>query len=369
MHISSGPFGLITDEGCSTAAKTYDLSLGEPRLSRFPMEILADLVSVKDLNFYYPSHGSVRLRQLLLEKYYPKSDLKNITITHGAIGALDVIMRAHSQLGGEILLPDPGFPPYEKLAQFSNLKIKKYKINLDKNNQMMIDWRDLKSQLSSETRLLLINSPSNPTGKLFSAQEKRNLLEVLNKYPSLNFILDEAYRELIYGSQSHTELSDLISRGYVVGSFSKMYPLQGARIGWVLTNEMLMSKLSPYFNNSYGAISSFGQELARILMEKNEQYLVQYAEAKTRSLNILDQYGVAHLSAQGGLFHFINFKRDDLQVALELRQLGVQVVPGSAFGSQGSGYVRACFSQPKMELKNAFEILARHWFVSQKENL
>ncbi len=369
MYTSSGPFGLVKSEDSQTTEKFYDLSLGEPRLSPFPMEILADLVSVKDLNVYYPSHGSERLRQLLLEKYYPQSGLKNIAITHGAIGALDVIMRAHSHFGGEILLPDPGFPPYEKLAQFSKLKIKKYKINLNKNNEMLIDWQDLNSQITSETKLLLINSPSNPTGKLFSWQEKQNLKNLLNTYPKLNFILDEAYRELIYGLQSHTELSDLISRGYVVGTFSKMYPLQGARIGWVLTDEKFMLQLSPYFNNAFGAISSFGQELARILIEKNVQYLPQYAEARVRSLNILDQYGVEHLSAQGGLFHFINFKNEDLNVVSELRRLGVQTVAGSAFGSQGSGYVRACFSQPKMELKNAFEILAKYWFFSQKENL
>jgi aspartate aminotransferase len=369
VYTTSGPFGLIATQMENSLVKTYDLSLGEPRLSPFPLEILADLVGVKDLNVYYPSHGSVVLRKLLLEKYYAKCNLTNITITHGAIGALDVIMRVQSHIGGEILLPDPGFPPYEKLAQFSKLKIKKYKVNLDKNNQMLVDWQDLYSQVTNDTKLLLINSPSNPTGKLFGQQEKQRLLQMMSEFPNLNFILDEAYRELIYAGLSHVELSEFIDRGYIVGSFSKMYPLQGARVGWVLTSEKLMQEMSPYFNNAYGAISSFGQEMARILIEKNVNYFPQYNEARIRSLNILDQSGVEHLSALGGLFHFINFRKDDLKVTAELREKGVLVVPGSAFGSQGIGYVRVCFSQPKQDLQKAFEIIADHWFVSKKENL
>lgn len=75
------------------------------------------------------------------------------------------------------------------------------------------------------------------------------------------------------------------------------------------------------------------------------------------------------MSALGGLFHFINFKKDDLKVTAELREKGVLVVPGSAFGSQGVGFVRVCFSQPKIDLQKAFEIIADHWFASKKENL
>jgi aspartate aminotransferase len=366
MRTSPGAFGI------DVVQKKYNLSLGEPHLSRFPLSIMADLVSIKDIHRYYPSSGSESLRQALLNKYYPGLNIENISITHGAIGALDVILRSNSHLTDletEILLPDPGFPPYEKLAEFSKLKIKKYKINLAKKAETLIDWQGLAEQVSAQTKIILINSPNNPTGKLFTDHDRLQLGQILDKNPQLHFIMDEVYRELIFTGDKHTELISFLDRGYIVGSFSKMYPLQGARIGWVATNPQSMKKLMPFLNNAYGAISSFGQELAQLMLDKNFNFSAPYFEALATVEEVLTEFQIPHVVPLGGFFCFLDFKVDDRLVAEKLLSLGVMVVPGSTFGSQGRNHIRICFAQKKSDLEESLRIISSLWHQLQSENL
>lgn len=363
---SPGAFGM------DVVQKKYNLSLGEPHLSRFPLSVLADLVTVKEIHRYYPSCGSETLRLSLLRKYYPGLNLDNISITHGAIGALDVILRSYSHLSDgptEILLPDPGFPPYEKLAEFSKLQIKRYKINLAPSAETLIDWSGLAEQISAQTKIILINSPNNPTGKLFTADDMLQLRRLLQAHPQLHFIMDEVYRELIFTADRHPELTSFLDRGYIVGSFSKMYPLQGARVGWVVTSPQHMKKLMPYFNNAYGAISSFGQELAQTMLEKNLNFRAPYEEALATVEKVLTDYQIPHVTPQGGFFYFLDFKCDDRVVTQKLLDQGVMVTAGSAFGSTGKNHIRICFAQKTADLEAALQIIATLWHELQHENL
>lgn len=363
---SPGAFGI------DAVQKKYNLSLGEPHLSRFPLSLMADLVGVKDIHRYYPSCGSETLRQSLINKYYSGLSIENISITHGAIGALDIILRSCANsldTETEILLPDPGFSPYEKLAEFSKLKIKKYKINLAPDAETLIDWQGVKEQISAQTKIILINSPNNPTGKLFTDIDRSQLSQILDQNPQLHFILDEVYRELIFTGDKHTELTSFLDRGYIVGSFSKMYPLQGARIGWVLTNPQSMKKLMPFFNNAFGAISSFGQELAQLMLDNNLNFSAPYFEARATVEKVLTEFQIPHVAPLGGFFCFLDFKVDDHLVAEKLLNLGVMVVPGSAFGAQGKNHIRICFAQKKSDLEESLKIISILWHQLQSENL
>lgn len=355
--------------GIESGHKKFDLTLGEPHLSPFPLEILADLVPIKGIHRYYSASGSESLREAIIAKFYPGFRLENIAITHGAIGALDIILRSIGfDEGAEILLPDPGFPPYEKLAEFSKLKIKKYSINLDHDHSAtLIDWNQLATQITPETKIILINSPNNPTGGLFTNSDKQQLSLILKEYPNLHFIMDEVYRELIFSESEHSDLTVFLDRGYIVGSFSKMYPLHGARIGWVLTNKKSMQKVLPILNNAFGAISSFGQELAELMIKRESKFIEAYHDARSTAEDILTYFKIPYTAPQGGLFYFLNFNIDDKLAAKKLHELGVAVVPGSAFGRNGSGYVRLCFAQSKKDLQQAMVIVAQQWHSLQAD--
>ncbi|MGE3610580.1 MAG: pyridoxal phosphate-dependent aminotransferase [Bacteriovoracaceae bacterium] len=357
MELDNDNFGILGSKGTSLRTM-LDLTLGVPKLTPFPIELFDELKSIKDINYYYPSRGSLSLRKSIIDQFYRGHSLDHISITHGAIGALDTILRANREDQAEILLPDPGFTSYSKLANFSGFTPKYYHVHLSDHPLECIDWDDLKTKITPKTKLILLNSPSNPTGKILYPKDVQELVKLMDQFPNLKFIMDEAYREFIYGQEAHLDLSSYIERGYIVGTFSKMFPLSGARVGWVLTSENLMKELTPFFNHAYGAVSSFGQEMANLLLNSKKLNLRPYADAKNLSTQILDQYQIKHLNSRAGLFHFINVKSCDIQFTEKLEKSGVLVVPGSKFGLQGRNYIRACFAVPDEILKRSYHLIA-----------
>ncbi|MDO9181794.1 MAG: pyridoxal phosphate-dependent aminotransferase [Bacteriovorax sp.] len=350
--------------------KHFDLSIGEPKISQLPDDIWQEISQQKNINGYYPSHGDLDLREMILEKFYGEESVETIAITHGAIGALDFVFRANLNEDCEILLPDPGFPPYVTLAELTRAHVKKYKINLDKENQtaLMIDWDHLESLITNKTAILLINSPHNPTGKILSAEDMIRFENILNKYPRLSFVMDEVYRNLIYSNGPHCDFYFFKDRGYILGSFSKMFPLQGARIGWVFSSSENIKKLSIYFNNATGAMSSFGQELAKSVLKRKIIYQSLYDEAYIHARKILDIYQVDYVPAEGSFFFFIKYQIPDSLVVDQLLSLGVLVVAGSIFGEKGESYVRASFAQTPEIIESAFGIIGKHWHGLSLEN-
>lgn len=339
----------------------YDLSIGEPKISPFPTDILLELTDKKNIHYYYPSHGDLALREMIIESYYNDMKVENIAITHGTMGALDFIFRANLDQETEILLPNPGFPPYCKLSEFTKTKIKYYLLDLSNDSETLIDWDQLESLITSKPTILLLNSPHNPTGKILTELDMKNFERILSEYPNVSFLMDEVYRGLIYGNKRHFNFSQYIDRGYIVGSFSKIFPLQGARIGWILTNQMNMKKLSTYFNNATGAMSSFGQEIVKSLLKRKLNFKEHYWSALNQAMDLLNDFGVNYVKPDGAFFIFIKYEVPLEEAINELAGLGVQVVSGVHFGSLSGNYIRVSFAQPADHLKKAFTIIGEHW--------
>lgn len=347
----------------------YDFRIGEPKISPFPSNVFDELKHLKNINCYYPSHGDFALREMIIKKYYGDHTMDNIAITHGTMGALDYIFRATLGPGLEVLIPDPGFPPYAKLAEFSGAKAKKYFLNLSTELKTCINWDQMETLITDKTALVLINSPHNPTGKILSAEDFLRFKKMLSEHPHISFVLDEIYRELIYDNNKHFEFSHYIDRGYIVGSFSKMYPLQGARIGWVLTSSEKMQKLSPFFNNAAGAMSSFGQEIVKVVLKRKLSFRDHYIRALKVVSRILDAYHVDYIKPEGAFFIFIKYNMNGSDAALELARLGVSVVSGASFGEVGEHYIRVSFAQEEETLRNGFAIIAKHWSEAHPRTL
>lgn len=360
--ITSQAFGLDkkVSQMRSSDQEFFDLRIGEPKLSEFPYDTLREISDTPNINCYYPSHGDFQLREMILSRYYRGFSIDNIAITHGTMGALDFIMRAHLHSGAEILLPDPGFPPYAKMAELAGGKVKRYRLHLD-DEKNFIDWDHLEQQVTNETRFLLINSPHNPTGKILTSDDFHRFHKFLAKHQHVKFIMDEVYRDLIFSSRGHFDFSVYIDRGFIVGSFSKMFPLQGARIGWIFSNAEDMKKLAPFFNNIAGAMSSFGQELAKSILRREMNFAGPYAYALFQTRKILNSYHVDYVVPEGAFFVCIRYNCEGGKAADELDELGVGVVSGEFFGEQLKNGIRASFAQSPDVLTKAFTIIGRHW--------
>ena len=167
----------------------------------------------------------------------------------------------------------------------------------------------------------------------------------------------------------HFDFSKYLDRGFIVSSFSKMYPLQGARIGWVLTSAKNMKKLMPYFNNATGAMSSFGQEIAKIFLQKKLSFSEAYSQAALEATQILNRYQVDFIKPEGAFFVLIKYNKLGSIITNELSTLGVEVASGEAFGKQTENYIRASFAQDQYTIINAFQIIAEHWGYSHNKLL
>lgn len=338
--------------------KILDLGIGQPLLSKLPKEIYNNFNSVQDINKYYPASGDKELRSLILKRYYPSLSLDNIAITNGAIGGLDFVFRALKESEAKILLPNPGFSPYEKLAQFSGYKVNKYTINY-KNNDSLIDWASLTKNIDHETKILLLNSPHNPTGKVLKQEDFFKLIDLLVSYPKLNLIMDEVYRDLIFGSQQHIDFVPLLDRTYIIGSFSKVFPIQGARIGWVTTSRSNQLVLEPYFQNTLGSVSSYGQELAKNILKLKLSFFDIYAESKDKTISLLKKLNIPFIQPEGSFYVFINVGSDDQLVKLKLENQKVKVLSGSDFGDHGANHIRVSFAQDFETIKAALHIIGK----------
>lgn len=343
-----------------------DLAVGQPLLSQFPKHMYDNFYSNKKINRYYPASGDEKLKSLILSKYYPKLNTDHISITNGAIGALDFIFRIRREENSSVLIPNPGFPPYEKLAEYSQHQIKKYHIDL-KSNQALIDWNNLMPLIDHDTRLLLINSPHNPTGKILHKIDYQNLLSIIEKYPKLYLVFDEVYRDLIYTQHPHYDFSHILNRSYIVGSFSKVFPLQGARIGWVITSRENQEELAPLMYNVNGAVSSYGQELAKSFLKKDISFFNVYNQSRKMVLKELDQYGIKYLNPEGAFYIFIKVDCNEQDFQKYLLKKGIKVLNGQNFGSLGKGYIRISFAQDFNVIKDAIKIMA-HYLREQNEN-
>lgn len=352
--LNSLAFGLV-DPSISILKKSeeevLDLGIGQPLLSKLPNDIYQSFSHISGINQYYPASGDQRLRELILDKYYPELGTQNIAITNGAIGALDFVFRSYTNSKSSVLLPNPGFPPYEKLARISGHTVQKYEI--DALGKSLINWESVNKTLNHETKLLLINSPHNPTGKVFTEDDFQELSRILNSYPKLNLIIDEVYRDLIYDGLKHLDFTSVLERAYIIGSFSKVFPIQGARIGWVVTSYKKQKRLEPYFQNAYGSVSSYGQELAKIILKRKLDYFALYDESRTKILKELDKLDFSYIYPMGTFYIFLSTPKGIKKLAKKLEARNISVIDGLDFGTLGEGFIRISFAQDFKIIKKA----------------
>ena len=169
--------------------------------------------------------------------------------------------------------------------------------------------------------------------------------------------MDEVYRELIYNGLEHVDFSALIDRTYIIGSFSKTFPIQGARIGWVVTNSEKQKALEPLFQNTYGSVSSYGQELAKKIIREKLSYYQLYDNSRIKIINELNKRGLEYLVPEGTFYIFLKVGMDDQTFQKLLLVENVKVLSGSLFGKRGKGYIRISFAQDFSIIQSSLDII------------
>ena len=353
----------------STMEGVISLGVGEPDFST-PWAIRKAAIKVLERKqvVYGPNLGIAPLRQAITDKlkkthgveYNPDNQ---IIVTVGGSEAIDLAIRGMIDPGDEVLVVEPCFVCYAPLVELVGGVAVPVPTRLENNFKLTVE--DLKDKVTDRTKLLILPFPNNPTGAIMTREDLEPIAEFL-RGTDIMVLSDEIYSELTYGRKhfSIIELPDMAERTIYVNGFSKAYAMTGWRLGYVAAPEPIVHEIfkihqygimcSPYIsqNAAIEALTNCENEVAAMVKEYNirRSYLV----------NEFNRLGLTCFNPEGAFYVFPCIKSTGLSSEEFCERLlfeeKVAVVPGSAFGESGEGYIRISYAY---SLKHLMEAISR----------
>lgn len=302
---------------------------------------------------YDPGPGLPELRQALADEMTErgrKTELEEVIVTAGAKHALTMTLLTFLGDGDEVIFPNPGYPPDEVWAKFVGANIKHTPLTLP---DWQFDIEKLESLITPKTKLLIINTPQRPNGHLVENPEA--IAELCFKNPELLVISDEIFSHVTFDKphKSISSIPGMEDRTIVIDTFSKTYAMTGWRIGYAVAPKAVIEKLSIFLQDSITNVAAFIQKAAYAAISgpqdwtvRKTQLLKEKRDRMVAGLNTVP--GVTCDSPDGAFYAFADISGTGLTSQEYTDRLvetaGVAVVAGTAFGSQGEGYIRVTYA-------------------------
>ncbi len=339
---------------------------------------------LKGFTKYTPSAGILELRQAIANKLFVDNGLtykpQEIIVTNGAKHALYNIFQVVLNPGDEVIVPIPYWVSYtEQIKLAGGIPVL---IKGEESNEFKITAEQLERAITSKTKVFLLNSPSNPTGTVYSKAELERIAEICVKYDLL-VISDEIYEKLIYDDVEHVSIASLndeiFRRTIVVNGVSKPYAMTGWRIGYAAGNINIIKAMNDLSSHSTSNPTSFAQYASIAAITGTQEPLKQMNEAFKKRRNAVDEWvkkmsQISTIKPKGAFYYFFNlfevinnnpqFKSVDQWVERLLEEEKVAVIPGSSFGADN--YIRISFAT---SLENINEGLNRIQRFIEKYNV
>lgn len=277
-----------------------------------------------------------------------------VAITPSPKMAIYLSMIATLNPGDEVIYPDPGFPTYEILTGFFDC-VKK-PVPLIEENNFSFDMDAFRKNFSPRTKLVILNSPSNPTGGIIPKKDLEEIAQMVLSNPDCYVMSDEIYARIMYLNQEFVSIASLPGmkdRAFVVDGFSKTYAMTGWRVGFLLFPEQFEEKMDWLATNTYSCVAQFTQYAALEALtgpqDKVDEMVKEFRvrrDALVSGLNSIP--GVTCKVPEGAFYVFPNvtsFKKTSREIAeYLLAEAGVAVLDGTAFGKYGEGYLRLSYT-------------------------
>lgn len=316
---------------------------------------------------YGANVGLLELREAVAKKFSEERGLalstENVMITAGAMQGIYMTMQAILEEGDEIIIGSPYFSNYAAQAAMCGAKL--VTVDLSEENGFILTPQLLESAITPKTKMVLLNSPSNPLGSVIDKQTLSELAEVIKKY-DLYAISDEVYRDFIYDNDvkpySIGAFEGMAERTITIDSFSKSYAMTGWRIGIVCANEeliRLMTKMQEGMVACVNTALQYGALEALTGPQDDKKHMISVYKKRRdllcSGINNID--GLSCRVPQGAFYLFVNIKDTGLsseEFAVRLiKEAKVAVIPGDGFGSAGEGYVRLSYVISEDDIKKA----------------
>ena len=329
---------------------SINFGLGEPDLPtpQFLREEAAR-VTLSEQNGYTSHPGLPALRALIAEQY-PHMGISgsDVVVTVGSQEAMTAAFLCIIEKGDDVLLPNPSFPAYDACVKISEGSPVYYRLPADKDFEF--DIEEFKRAITPKTKAAVVISPSNPTGRILTESNLRQIAEVLNG-TGIYLISDEIYGDLYFEGRPHSA-SEFYDRTIVVSGLSKSLSMTGWRLGWLATTQKEITKAAIVLHGFLTVCTSTITQKAALLgwTPEAEKSKAQAREIyKRRGEFLVDLFKTElalHSTMPEGAFYTMLDVRalgDDIEVAEKFLQNRVITVPGVAFGSEAKGFLRISF--------------------------
>lgn len=349
------------------------LEIGEPDFTtpNHIVEATQQALSAGEVH-YAPNRGLGQLRDSIAEKLKMENSMNvnpntDIIVTQGAAEALSIAFFAHCNPGDEVLIIEPSFASYENLTHLVGAI--PVSVPTREENNWVVDPVDVLKAITKKTKMILINSPCNPTGAVYPKDVLEKIAEYAIEYDLL-VVSDEVYEKITYEKDSHFSIGsipEMEKRTITINGFSKAYAMTGWRLGYVVANKELitnMLKVHQYNVTCVPTFTQFGATSAYTEKEKSEQKVQEMREAYERRRKIVYEglnniAGITVSLPQGAFYAFPNISKFNMSSAEFAEKLlndgGVATVPGSVFSSVGEGYIRISYAASEDSLKDAMK--------------
>jgi aspartate/methionine/tyrosine aminotransferase len=352
------------------------LEVGQPNFETPEHIVEATVRAVREgATQYTATAGTLSLRRLLVDKLAGVNKIQaeplQINVTVGGVGGIAAALLALLEEGDEVLVPDPAWPNYRLELSYSPAKAVYYPLHA--SHDFAPDAEELEGYITPRTKLLLINSPCNPTGAVFSRQVVEDVVRLCQKH-DLYLLSDECYDEIVFEGE-HVSPASLWDDGHVISvfTFSKTYAMTGFRVGYVVTNQQLADVINKILEANMSCTTSLSQKAAEAALTGPREPVMQMLEAYRRRRDAVDgllrEYGMWTTRPRGAFYAMADVSRSGLDsrtFAFQLlEEARVAVAPGTAFGQVARDMVRISLASADEDLREG--VRRMHEFIESRE--
>ena len=347
-----------------------NLSIGQPDFPTPPHVVEAGIQALRDGHHGYTlGKGILEVRQAVAEdlqrRHEVSIDPELITITPGGKVVMYLAIMMFAEAGAEIITPDPAFPIYRSLIDYGGAKA--VPLPILEENDFTFKAEDIEARITDKTRLIILNTPANPTGGVTLKQEMDKLAKLLEKHPDIAILSDEIYSCLLYDNHQHHSMLKypaLRERVIMLDGWSKTYAMTGWRLGYGVWPKTLIDIAERLCVNIHSCVNASAQWAGKAALEGSQDCVAEMHAAFDKRRHVITERlcglkGMHALKPKGSFYSFANIKETGLDAKVLqdkfLQECYVSTVAGDGFGEYGKGYLRISYANSEDNINKAMD--------------